>query len=231
MNCRHAKGLFSPSLDAVLSFEERRKLDAHLERCPACRGEFAKLERTVAWVRDLPELAADEGFVDRVLLAARQARASQASLPPEPGLWERVRAGISELGWSPSPRVAIAALALGLIVGVTGSMLVIHRPSSSTGTSTTAQLGSDAPLETESPAAAMRSPVAETPVPGSIGDLVDEMVRRMEGVGASAADSAETQALDWTPTRDPGATGRVVGSEPTAPGEGRGRGNRVYIVF
>src|SRR6185295_11805905 len=44
---------------------------AHLEGCPECRRELARLEQTVALLRRLEPARAPVGFVDRVLDAAR----------------------------------------------------------------------------------------------------------------------------------------------------------------
>lgn len=232
MNCRNARGLFSPSLDAALSYEERRRLDNHLKDCPACRGEYAKLRQTVAWVRDLPEIRGDEGFVERVLAAARSAETGRPAPVREPGYWEKVKAGISALEWSLSPRVAAGALALGLMVGVAGSMLILRGPDSREATAPVAEVNRTLPAAPGAgdPAGAS-SPVAETPVPGSIGDLVDQMVRRMEADASAGGDSVAAGDPEWAPTRGPSAGGRVVGSEVPAQGQSQERGGRVYIVF
>lgn len=231
MNCRSVRGLFSPSLDAALSFEERRRLESHLKTCPSCQTEYSKLCRTVGWVRDLPQIAPDSGFVERVLAAARQSESRKEYAASEPGFWDRLRAGVAELGWSISPRVAIGAVALGLVVGVTGSMLVLRGPEQ-VGLGPTASNVEQVPTETPaSGTPSVAGAPSETPVPGSISDLVDEMVRRMETDARASGDSSVTSDPDWTPTQGPGAGGRVVGTEPPASGQNQERGGRVYIVF
>lgn len=89
-----------------LDSEERASLDAHLEGCPACRGEAASL-RALA----------------RILPLAEPGRAAPASTPP--GLGQRVAARLAEarrrtrrrrlaLGVAVVAVVALAGLALGL---------------------------------------------------------------------------------------------------------------------
>lgn len=61
----------SAFLDEALTPDERREVVAHLEGCPECRRELARLEQTVALLRRVEPARAPVGFVDRVLEAAR----------------------------------------------------------------------------------------------------------------------------------------------------------------
>lgn len=71
MTCHDARESLSAFLDEALGPDERREVAAHLEGCPDCRRELARLERTVALLRGVEPARAPVGFVDRVMEAAR----------------------------------------------------------------------------------------------------------------------------------------------------------------
>jgi len=71
VTCEAARELFSALVDAALTPDERRSLDAHLAGCVECRRELEAFQRTIALVRSAPALRAPAGFVERVLAAAR----------------------------------------------------------------------------------------------------------------------------------------------------------------
>ena len=71
MTCHDAHESLSAFLDEALAPDERRRVAAHLEGCPDCRRELARLEQTVALLRRVEPTRAPVGFVDRVLEAAR----------------------------------------------------------------------------------------------------------------------------------------------------------------
>jgi hypothetical protein len=71
MTCRDARESLSAYLDEALAPDERREVAAHLEGCPDCRRELARLEQTVALLRRVEPARAPVGFVDRVTEAAR----------------------------------------------------------------------------------------------------------------------------------------------------------------
>ena len=71
MTCHDARQSLSAFLDEALAPDERRQVAAHLEGCPDCRRELARLEQTVALLRRVEPTRAPVGFVDRVLEAAR----------------------------------------------------------------------------------------------------------------------------------------------------------------
>ena len=56
--CERALDLIGLRLDGPLSPEEQRKLDAHLEQCPACRAAARELEElegpSSSWVSAIP---------------------------------------------------------------------------------------------------------------------------------------------------------------------------------
>ena len=71
MICHDARESLSAFLDEALAPDERREVAAHLEGCPDCRRELARLEQTVALLRRVEPARAPVGFVDRVMEAAR----------------------------------------------------------------------------------------------------------------------------------------------------------------
>jgi hypothetical protein len=71
MTCHEARELFSARVDDELSAADAARLDAHLAGCDDCRLEWARFERVVSLARAAEPPRAPEGFVDRVLEAAR----------------------------------------------------------------------------------------------------------------------------------------------------------------
>lgn len=71
MTCHDARESLSAFLDEALEPDEQRQVAAHLEGCPECRRELARLEQTVALLRRVEPARAPAGFVDRVTAAAR----------------------------------------------------------------------------------------------------------------------------------------------------------------
>jgi hypothetical protein len=71
MTCHDARESLSAFLDEALAPDGRREVAAHLEGCPDCRRELARLEQTVALLRRVEPARAPVGFVDRVMEAAR----------------------------------------------------------------------------------------------------------------------------------------------------------------
>jgi hypothetical protein len=71
MTCHDARESLSAFLDEALAPDERRQVAAHLEGCPDCRRELARLEQTVALLRRVEPARAPVGFVDAVTAAAR----------------------------------------------------------------------------------------------------------------------------------------------------------------
>ena len=103
MTCHDARESLSAYLDEALAPDERREVAAHLEACPDCRRELARLEQTVALLHRVEPARAPVGFVDRVTQAAR----------PEP--WYRRAAAAAFLPFSiklPAEATALLMVAL-----------------------------------------------------------------------------------------------------------------------
>ena len=71
MSCHDARESLSAFLDEALAPEERQRVAEHLEGCPECRRELARLEQTVALLHRVEPARAPVGFVDAVTAAAR----------------------------------------------------------------------------------------------------------------------------------------------------------------
>jgi anti-sigma factor RsiW len=233
MNCKNARGLFSLRLDAGLSYEEQRNLTQHLDACPGCAGEFRKLEQTVGLVRDLPEISAPDLFLQNVLRAAEEAERREER-PAVRGFGERLREFFGGLEWLSSPRFAPAALALGLIVGVGASVVILR---SNHPIEVAQQVAFSAPKATEPalPAApASGSIVGPSSIPvasGPFEELIAQMMHRLDASSPGVAeDTTGAGDLQWGPTRDAAGIGQQVGANPMMPRDYR-RGGRVYVVF
>lgn len=76
MNCQEFSWLMSLALDRALSEDEARLLEAHLEKCPACREEWRAMQRASRLLAEAPFVAPPPGFAARVSrrLARREAR-------------------------------------------------------------------------------------------------------------------------------------------------------------
>ena len=71
MTCHDARESLSAFLDEALAPEERQRVAQHLEGCPECRRELARLEQTMALLHRVEPVRAPLGFVDAVTAAAR----------------------------------------------------------------------------------------------------------------------------------------------------------------
>ncbi len=71
MSCHDARESLSAFLDEALAPDERQRVAQHLEGCPECRRELARLEQTVALLHRVEPVRAPVGFVDAVTAAAR----------------------------------------------------------------------------------------------------------------------------------------------------------------
>ena len=223
MNCRTARSLFSLHLDRYLSYEEERNLMQHLGQCTTCAAEYKGVEQTVRWVRDLPGMPASETFLQDVIVAAREAR-RVAGNPPAPRLRGRLREVFAWPSWFGSPLVAPAALALGLAVGLGGTMLVSHGPAE--GPSAVQVVATSGDLAAED------DEVIEAPPPsGPFEDLVQEMLRRaeLEKTGPEEGEVLD-EDLKWGPPVDAEVQGRQVGTS-TESWRDRDAGRRVTVAF
>jgi len=66
MDHERAQQLFSAHRDGELDDEQARELEAHLEACTACRGEWEAFREALDLVRGLSEESAPTDFLERV---------------------------------------------------------------------------------------------------------------------------------------------------------------------
>jgi len=90
MNHQDAWERLQDHLDGALSPDEERRLEAHLETCPICRGELAALRRLVAAASELPREIPPprdlwSGIAPRLAQRATRTHAPESS-------WDRLRA-------------------------------------------------------------------------------------------------------------------------------------------
>ncbi len=71
MSCQRITCLLSACLDGELDLERRRKVERHLEECPACRREWAELRELDQHLRQEPEPAIDPFFAAQVMASLR----------------------------------------------------------------------------------------------------------------------------------------------------------------
>lgn len=128
-DCEHALELISLGLDRLLTQEEQRELDGHLEACQPCRALALELAQLHEALNQMGECEVPEDFADRVLEAIRQEQAA-----PPPGVipfWRR--SGVK----CACGLAACAVLCIGLWRGVSGlgmggGMTALSVPAAST---------------------------------------------------------------------------------------------------
>jgi len=67
LGCHQARQWFSALQDKELPKDRQLLLEAHLECCPACRAEYARLETAWAELGELPAPSAPAAFAGQVL--------------------------------------------------------------------------------------------------------------------------------------------------------------------
>jgi len=77
-SCTEYREMFDAFLDGELDEDGRRALEAHVEKCEACRAELELWRRTVRLVSEMPRRRAPRDFAERVL---RQLRRREAPSP------------------------------------------------------------------------------------------------------------------------------------------------------
>jgi len=93
MSCSRMENRILPYVDGRLKESERRKMEAHLAECAACRLRVNEFRAVTGLLDELPQIEPSAAFDVRV-------RARVAAEPVKQGWW----------AWfTPSPRVAFAA--------------------------------------------------------------------------------------------------------------------------
>lgn len=73
----------SAYLDDAVSSEEKTQIEAHLAECASCRGALADLERTVAHLKNLPEVEPPPWLTIKIMAQVK------AAAEKKPGIWQR----------------------------------------------------------------------------------------------------------------------------------------------
>ncbi len=99
MTCKQVQRRLSAFMDGQLEATIARQVNEHLEVCPACAAELARLQKVWALLGTLPPVEAPPFFAARVLARARERRAGGIGrlaelLPARPLMPVAVSAGI-----------------------------------------------------------------------------------------------------------------------------------------
>jgi hypothetical protein len=113
MNCEQTKIELTAYADGNLSESQRAEVLSHLESCPACKTELARIENLLVSCRALPQIEPSSEFAAKVMQRvsprkATQRRTAQVEVP----FWARIRAFV----WRPSFGLSALAHAAILIV-------------------------------------------------------------------------------------------------------------------
>jgi len=85
MNCNRIHTLLNDYIDGDISEKQRAEVEGHLAACDNCQKEFESLRRTVALVRDLPQVPAPVDVTETICAAVKReagmAHARRTTLP------------------------------------------------------------------------------------------------------------------------------------------------------
>lgn len=109
MNCHHIQKRLSAYQDGEIAGEERKRIAAHLEGCPACRSTYAELEQVWQSLEKIPEIEASAGFEGRLF--------ERINAVPEPHTWWRFHWGPWIDQWRLAPAMAVVLLLVGTVLG------------------------------------------------------------------------------------------------------------------
>ena len=106
MNCRRIRKRLAAYQDGEMGGEERNRISAHLEGCPACRSAYAELGQVWRAFERIPEIQASQGFEQR-LFAKIHAASEPCSWWRFPGVFQ----------WLPAPAMALILVLMGATLG------------------------------------------------------------------------------------------------------------------
>jgi len=110
MDCKHVNERLVDYLYQELDADQADRIEGHIRQCEGCTDELTAFESTRRLMQQLPQLQPSSSIVDSLVREAER-----AVQPQSPGLWERLRAGLSMLVMHPA---MTAAVALVLVLGV-----------------------------------------------------------------------------------------------------------------
>jgi anti-sigma factor RsiW len=109
MRCRSIQNRLAAYQDREIGSEERERIAAHLEGCPACRSAYAELEQAWQRLEEIPEIQASAGFERRLF--------ERINAVPEP----HSRWRFPWVSWIyrayPAPAMAAVLLLVGTVLG------------------------------------------------------------------------------------------------------------------
>lgn len=114
MNCHRIPKRLSAYQDGEIAGEERKRIAAHLEGCPACRSAYAELEQVWQSLEKIPNVEASLDF-NRRLSVRVNAFSEPRSRWRFPSLFQ----------WFPTPAMAFGIVLIGIAMGAyMGNLLV-----------------------------------------------------------------------------------------------------------
>lgn len=109
MRCHRIQKRLAAYQDGEIGGEERERIAAHLEGCPACRSAYAELEQAWQRLEKIPEIQASAGFERRLF--------ERINAVPE----HRSRWRFPWVSWIyqayPAPAIAAVLLLVGTVLG------------------------------------------------------------------------------------------------------------------
>ena len=109
MNCHHIQKRLSAYQDGEIAGEERKRIAAHLEGCPACRSTYAELEQVWQSLENIPEIEISAGF-ERTAVRTDQHRSRAPFAVALP-------LGFLDLSDLSAPAMAVVLLLVGAVLG------------------------------------------------------------------------------------------------------------------
>ena len=119
MTCREAQQLLVEILSGSTPPDQRRRVDAHLATCAACRAVAARVEQTMGLLREVPAARVRDDLWDGFMRVLETRLAAERRRP-----WARLRRWLQR----PLHAWAGAAAAAALVVGLGATVMVPERP-------------------------------------------------------------------------------------------------------
>jgi anti-sigma factor RsiW len=109
MRCHRIQKRLAAYQDGEIGGEERDRIAAHLEGCPACRSAYAELEQAWQALEKIPEIQASAGFEGRLF--------ERINAVPESRSRRRFPWVLWVDQWRPAPAMAAVILLVGTVLG------------------------------------------------------------------------------------------------------------------
>jgi anti-sigma factor RsiW len=116
MKCRSVQKKLSAYQDRELEPKEQEEVKSHLLSCPACREQYAELERAWQTLGGLKEIHPDPWFYPQVIRKIRETR-ERSLLPGLQLVFQMLR----------TPAIASILLAIGILAGAYLGNIMVRR--------------------------------------------------------------------------------------------------------